>query len=112
MSTDLRLRYGNVEVGRIRNPFYSDSTWHGTINLAISAQNGELEKRLIEYIRFCEDWNERLRRNDAADPDEFESYVDLLKSRLWVTIDEKNDVSRITEAPVFFVREELSWRSD
>lgn len=108
MSNDLQLGYANAIVGRIRNPFYSDETWYGAFELAPDAP----EKRLIDYIKFSEDWNERVHRGEDADPGEFDRFSDLINSGLWFTRDEKGVASRITEAPVFFAGGELTWRTE
>jgi hypothetical protein len=63
---------------------------------------GELARRIAEYVRFVEDWNERVHRNGRADP-EFDQYSSMVRSGLWSTRDEKGDVTPIKEAPVFFL---------
>jgi len=112
MSANLRLYYGDVAVGQIKNPFYSDGTWYGTLELEVGPPGCELEHRIHDYILFVEDWNERVRRNDQADASEFDRYSDLVKSGLWFTKNDEGGVSRIMEAPVFFVGNELSWRTE
>ena len=107
---NFRLYYRDVLVGVIKNPFYSDDTWFGTFELGTEGRYAELERRVTDYIHFVEDWNERVRRDDPADPGEFEQYSDLVQSGLWSTKDEGGVVSAIAEAPVFFRGGDISWR--
>jgi hypothetical protein len=109
-SDDLNLWYGDVLVGRVRDAFLSDGTWFGSLELAIRPDGGELPRRLLEFIRFCEDWNERV-RDDSADVAEFAAYSDLVGSRLWATTDSAGRRTRIAEAPVFFAGDEVTWTS-
>jgi len=116
MIPDLKLYYGSLLVGTIRNAFQSDGTWYGTTDLGpgvgSAAQGGELSREIAEYIRFTEEWNERVHRGEPADASEFDRYSNLLKSRQWSTRDEKGKVSHIAEAPVFFTGGEVSWQID
>jgi hypothetical protein len=109
MPTDLRLYYDDVAVGQIKNAFESDGTWYGIVQLESPRPDRELPRRIYDYISFVEDWNERVRRGDEADASELDRYSDLIKSGLWFTKSDDGVVSRITEAPVFFAGNEVSW---
>jgi hypothetical protein len=111
MSANLRLWYGDVEVGQIKNAFLNDGMWYGTLELELSCQDRKLGRRINDYITFVEDWNERVRRADQADTSEFDRYSDLVKSGLWFTRNEEGAVSYIRETPIFFAGNELSWRN-
>jgi hypothetical protein len=67
-----------------------------------------LPRRLLEFIRFCEDWNERL-RDDSADAAEFAAYSDVVRSGLWATTDSAGRRTRVADAPVFFAGDEVTW---
>jgi hypothetical protein len=110
--SNVKLYYADLAVGTIRDPFHSDDTWYGHFDLDLSTQNEELARQTAEYIRFVGGWNERVRYNERADPDEFDQYFNLVKSGLWSTRDEKGNVMHITGAPVFFYGGEVSWRID
>jgi len=116
MVPNLRLFYGNFEVGTIHNAFQNDGTCHGTIDLDwggdTKAQEAGLGRQIADFIRFTEDWNERVHRDEPADASEFDPYSDLLKSRQWSTRDEKGKVNQIIDAPVFFTGGEVSWQID
>jgi hypothetical protein len=107
-SPDLDLWFDGVLVGHIREPFQSDGTWFDILERAVQPSDSELPRRLSEFIRFCEDWNERV-RDDSADAAEFDSYADVVKSGLWVTIDSVGRSTRIADAPVFFSGDEVTW---
>jgi hypothetical protein len=112
MSSDLKLHCANFEVGTIKGPFFSDGTWYGTIEFSECTHANELERRVCNYVAFVVDWNQRIHRGAPADPSEFNPFIDLMQSGLWTTRDDNDNVTRITEAPVFFIGNELSWRTD
>jgi hypothetical protein len=111
MDTDLTLLYGNKAVGVVKEPFLSDGTWYGTVHIETVGTKDEADRRLIEYIRFVEDWNERVRSGGDASADEFDSYSDLTASGMWATKDANGEITPIIEAPVFFRGDEISWRT-
>jgi hypothetical protein len=112
MASDLKLYYADLAVGTIKNPFQNDDTWFGIIDLDPSTHEGQLAREIAEYIRFVEGWNERVNCNEHPDPDEFNQYSNLVKSGLWSTRDEKGNVNRITDAPIFCIGGEVSWRTN
>lgn len=110
-ATDLTLWYGSLLIGHIRNPICSDATWHGTIERLIDATASEIARRVIEYMDFCADWNERTRNDPESPPDavEFEKYADVLSSQMWFTKPSSGETTSI-DSPVFFAGGEISWR--
>src|SRR5262249_15285233 len=104
--------YGSLAVGRVENAFCSDATWHGTFVPAVQSTDGPLARRLLGYISFCAQWNERTRKNDSADPAEFDPYNDLIKSGAWTAEWQDGKNSCLPAAPVFFSGGEISWRVD
>jgi|SRR5215831_286020 len=112
MASDLKLYYADLAVGTITNSFQSEDTWFGIVDVSLSTHEGELAREIADFVRFVEGWNERVRCDGPADPVEFDQYSNLVKSGLWSTRDEQGNVSRITDAPVFFVGGEVSWRTD
>lgn len=108
-SVDLNLCYGGVLVGCIHDAFQTDGTWFGILEPAICSDSGELSRRLLEYITFCEDWNCRA-SDGSADTAEFRRYSDIVRSGLWATMAPAGDSARIADAPVFFIGNEITWR--
>jgi len=76
----------------------------------ISPGDGHIQERLLSFIEFSEEWNERTKRNEAASPDEFERYGDMLRSGLWLVKTRDGASERIETAPVFFRNGEISWQ--
>lgn len=111
-SSELELCYGTILVGTVAEPFRSDDTWHGNFRASMRDEDGELQRLLGEFIRLSEAWNERLRRGEAADAAEFDAYSDLLTSGLWSIRRHDGQMFHISEAPVFLLGGELSWRND
>ena len=57
--TSFSLWYRDVLVGHVRDAFLSEGTWFGRFEPAFRPDDGGLPGRLREYVRFCENWNER-----------------------------------------------------
>jgi hypothetical protein len=70
---------------------------------------------LLEFVRFCEDWNERTRAaaSSLPDPSEFDAFADVARSGLWfIKSANDEDRHRIKDAPVFFAGDEVTWGDD
>jgi|SRR6516165_1433529 hypothetical protein len=111
MPTKFGLFYGKVEVGVISGAFSSDDTWYGDFRAAITSEQGALQRRLCDFIGFCEEWNARCGRGEDADPADFDRYLDVLTSGLWCTRTQDGVVAKIDAAPVFFPDGDVSWRN-
>jgi len=103
------LWYGAVLVGRLDDVFMSDGIWFAEVELALGEAIGQLEHELVEFIAFCEDWNERQKGNDPPAADGFGRYTELIRGGWYVRFDDGGR-GVIDEAPVFFRAGEVSWR--
>jgi hypothetical protein len=113
-TTELTLWYGATLVGRVREAVCTDTTWYGTLERTISTSDGPLAARLIEFMTFCTQWNERSAAMPENPPDaaEFDRFNDVIKSGLWFTQTKEGLKQQVTEAPFFFPENEVSWRTD
>lgn len=109
---DLTLWYDRVLIGRITDAYYSDWTWWGILKRDAQPIDGELAYRLLSFIDFCEDWNERTKKNPTDPPSaaEFDRYADLLKSGLWFVRNSEGRQQQIDTAPLFHAGGEFCWR--
>jgi len=106
------LFFGDLIVGTIRDAFESDGIWFGVLECQLSSTDGALARRVLDFIWFCEDWNERVRRDDpSSNVSEFDAYADLLTSGRWATKTADGKTSQIDQAPVFFKNGEMSWKT-
>lgn len=103
----LKLLYLEQAVANVRDEFLHQGTWFGTFELLPAMPQGA--ERVVEYVEFCIDWNERARQ-DAADADEFDKFSDLIGSHRWKTLDDSGALRQIEDAPLFFKDAEVSWR--
>ena len=73
---------------------------------------GPRERQLYEYVRRCEEWNERVRTAIDLPPssDELEHFGRVLSPTLWEIQMRDGSRAAISEPPVFFVGDELTWR--
>jgi hypothetical protein len=107
----LELRYGSVLVGQIEEPFCHQGAWFWLFHPTVVAESGCQERRLYEFIRFCEEWHRRLENGAGPDASEFNTYRDVIQSNLWHTTSNDGAVARFNEAPVF-ASGDVSWRYD
>src|SRR4029453_3383477 len=80
-TVEVELWYGAVLVGQVHDAFESDATWYGVLHPSVRAHDGDLQRQVVEYITFSEDWNERNCRAapDAPDAAEFDAYMVLTR---------------------------------
>lgn len=104
----LLLRYGDVIVGEIIDPFISDETGYGLFHPRPASSHDPAGRRVREFIAFCEDWHARLKAGADPDDSEFDAYQDVWDSSSWHTVASDGRISRI-EGPVF-VEGEVTWR--
>jgi len=110
MRLEFNLLYGDLVVGRIHEAFCADDTWYGQFESVIRREQGDLSRRLLDYVQFCEQWNERAGNGLAADLGEFERYRDVIDSGFWLLKTGSGKVSQIEHAPIFFLGGDISWR--
>jgi hypothetical protein len=112
--SSLNLYYGPEMIGHVTDVFFSDQTWYGIFERGTHASsNNPVIRRVLEFISFCVDWNERTANNQNNPPDasEFDRYSDLVNSDLWHMRNPQGDVWHLDEAPVFFSGGDVSWRA-
>src|SRR5262249_22021400 len=103
----LQLRFGEVIVGEILDPFVSDNTGFGVFRPSPPA-TGAADRRVREFIAFSEDWHARLKAGADPDASEFDAFRDVWASELWYTMSPDGTVLRI-DGPVF-MEGEVTWR--
>ena len=109
---DLELRYGSLFVGTISDAINHQETWLGQFRSCLARDGSALEDRLANFISFCREWNDRLKKDGDADAREFDQFDDLLTSGQWHTRDSAGTLVRICDAPVFFSGSDISWVCD
>ena len=112
-TTMLTLWYRAALIGYMENAFCCDETWYGHFVPNANMSSDELSKRVMAYVRFCEQWNERLRSDEASGPDpvEFEAFSDVVCTGYWeAKPTEAGTGISIQDAPVFFLGGDVSFR--
>jgi hypothetical protein len=105
------LKYNGVLVAHLRNCYCSDYTWYGSYELA-KLDSGELERRLLEFVVFSEEWNNRLDKNPTSPPSasEFAQFGDLIDSKDWRVTAAGEAGYLIAGAPAFLGHQSILWR--
>jgi hypothetical protein len=110
----LELWYGTIPIGHVTRAFFSDDTWFGDFEpeRADSAGDDSTRRRLSDYIRLCEDWNDRCHRDpdNPPDADEFDVFSDIIHSQKWFARTPGGDLLPVFRAPVFGPEGDVSWR--
>jgi len=99
-------------VGNIDDCFLSDKVWYGRFVPESQAQPSAISQRVAEFAAFCESWNEQVRDgNDDADESQFEQFDDVVCDGCWLVKDRNSSMQmQIEDAPMFFVKHEISFR--
>jgi hypothetical protein len=111
--SELTLFCGQTRVGYIQDAFESDRTWFGMFERAVLPVTGSQARRILDFIDFCVEWNERTKDDpDPPDASEFDAYSDLFTPGLWTITTPGGEVRKLRDAPVFFKGEEVTWAFD
>jgi hypothetical protein len=108
---DMEMWYGKKQIGRISDAFEADGTWHGMFEQTIREES-DTDRRIIAYIRFSEDWHDRIANDPSTAPDAsaFDAHADVVHSGSWLIRTRDGRAEEIDVAPVFLGGGEVSWR--
>jgi hypothetical protein len=103
------LWYGKAELGKLVKVTYSDFTWYGLLEVAPSASQDGEGRRALQYVDFCERWNQREGNGESPSTTEFDAYSDVTNSMNWSVVDAQGHRATIDRAPIFFPGREVTW---
>jgi hypothetical protein len=109
--TPLRLYFGPLLLGQIKNAVEREGTWFGVFEAARIKGPDIRDKRIRrihQYIDFSADWNKRVADGEPAAATEWRVYADVTDSDQWHTVDAAG-VKRGIQAPAFHPNREMSW---
>lgn len=108
----MRLFYDSQLVGEICDTYFSDNTFYGNFFCHLTEEDpNPLARDILNFIKFCEDWNERQKMAGSnASPDDFDQFGELTQGGRW-KVESDTGVSAIDDWPVFFRGGEISWAS-
>jgi hypothetical protein len=109
-SNSAELFFDGFRIGVIKNIFCSDDTWYGEFELNVADTDRAVLGHVAPFIAFCEDWHHHEISNQA-DVKEFGPYQNVLQTGRWIVMHSDGVKHSIAEAPVFFPRGEVSWRT-
>jgi hypothetical protein len=104
---NLQLWYGDVLVADLLGAKPHQGTWSAEYRQVVCPEQGPLHRRLCEFIVFCEEWHQRLRRRQDHAATEFDQYEDVIESGLWQV--PCPDGTVLTISAPGFVEGEASW---
>ena len=105
---NLQLWFGDVLVADLLNVIPHQGTWFAEYRQIVTPEQGPLQQRLCELIRFSEEWHHRLQRGESPDLRECDQFADVLESRAWRVPCPDGTELRMTYGPAF-VQGEASW---
>jgi hypothetical protein len=109
---DLYLLFGSLCIGRITDPFCDQGTWFGKFEPASNLEDSDCGKKILEFIAFCKDWNERAAETAGANALEFDRFGAIVCGGFWATETSAATRSQICDAPNFFAGDDVSWIYD
>lgn len=109
--TPLRLYFGPLLLGQIKNAVEREGTWFGAFEAARVKGPDIRDKRIRrihQYIDFSVEWHKRLAAGQPVVAAEWGMYADVTESDQWHTVDAAG-VKRRVQAPMFHANHEMSW---
>src|SRR5262249_51217634 len=98
---NLQLWFGDVLVADLLNLFPHQGTWFAQYRQVVAPEQGPVQARLREFIRFCEAWHQRLAGGENPNAKEFDQYADVIESASWrVPCPDGTDL-RMAGGPIF-----------
>src|SRR5450432_686074 len=90
INANLRLYFGPILIGIIKDPTLREGTWFGTFELA-KLKGADLRdkrlRRIHQFIEFSADFHHRHVGGDNALAAEWDRYTDVTGTGQWNTID-------------------------
>ena len=105
--TPTALYCNDQRVGELRNAFFSDATWFGTVVVTLD-EDSPLAQRIRSFIAFCIDWHNRV--DSEPDADEFNDFADVVYECRWAAVADDGTQHPMDAAPAFFADGEVTWR--
>jgi hypothetical protein len=106
---ELQLWYAEVLVADLHQVFPHQGTWFATYELKIGPGEGALQDRLLEYIAFTEDFNNRIAKGEDHDFDEFDQFGPITEASSWKVPRPDSGVMPMTER-MWFLDGQASWQ--
>jgi len=106
---DAELWFGSLLVADLRLLSPHQGTWSSEYALRISADQGELQNRVLGYIAFCEDFDRRIANGQDHDFDEFERFTPIPNCESW-SVRLPNGCLVPMEGRMWFADGEAGWQ--
>jgi len=110
-NTNLRLYFGGLLIGIIKDPTEREGTWFGTFDVA-KLKGADLRdkrlRRIHQFIEFSTDFHQRLAGDKPAAASEWDRYTDVTGTGQWNTVDAAGQKLQI-QTPTFHTTTDLSW---
>ena len=110
-TTNLRLYFGPLLIGIVKDPIQREGTWFGTMELArhkgVDLRDKRL-RRIHQFIDFSADWHRRVETGKEALAAEWERYSDVTGTGQWKVVDTAGQSTKI-DGPAFHTAVDISW---
>lgn len=106
---ELQLWYGDVLVADLHKVFPHQGTWFAPYELKILPGEGALQDRLLEYIAFTTDFNNRIAEGQDHDFDEFDRFRGIAEAGSWKVPRPDGGIMPM-EGVMWFVDGQASWQ--
>ena len=106
----LALRYDSLDIGSIDDAFCGEEatrTWFGKFSASLRNGQDVSEKRIHDFISYCQKWHQRLEVGEAPNASEFNEFKDIVDSDSW-SIGQPGGTAIDIRCPVFY-GDEITW---
>jgi hypothetical protein len=107
-SLNLQLWFGKVLVAELTDVIPHQGTWFALYRQVVAPGLGPLERRLCDFMAFCEEWHQRLKSGESPKAAEFDQFTDVIESRSWRVPCPDGTELTMTQGPVF-AEGQASW---
>lgn len=105
---NLQLWFGDILVADLLDVTTHQGTWFAVYHQILVPEQGPQQRRLCDFIAFCEEWHQRLKRGQNPDARQFDPYTDVIKTSTWRVSCPDGTELTMSGAPLF-VEGEASW---
>ena len=105
---NLQLWFGDILVADLLDVGPHQGTWFALYRQVVSPGQGQQQRRICDFIAFCEGWHQRLERGEDPDAAEFDRFEDVIRSKSWRVPCPDGSELTTAEGPAFFDGQ-VSW---
>ncbi len=105
----LTLWHNGLLIAHLSNVFPHQGTWFADYDLSMDGRTDEHARRILEYISYCKDFNNRIANGDDRDFAEFDLFQDVSDCSRWCA-KLANGLMIPMEGQLAFIDDQVTWQ--